>query len=215
MVKSLRPINLLPVREQIASVLRKAILTKEFQEGTVITLDEVANQLGVSSTPVREAFQILARNGFIKLSYNKRAEVLGINAKFIKDHYQIRVLLEQAAAGLVCTNGADLSEIELAFDLGKDAIARADFSDYSNYNQAFHMSIWSAAANTKMKMILSEMWSGLSIGSNVSDEQYAIMSSAEHANILKALQQRDESLAKELMQKHIMRSMEDMLTRFK
>lgn len=215
MVKSLRPINLLPVREQIASILRKAILTKEFQEGTVITLEEVANQLGVSNTPVREAFQILARNGFIKLSYNKRAEVLGINAKFIKDHYQIRVLLEQAAAGLVCTNGADLSEIELAFELGKDAIARADFSGYSNYNQAFHMAIWSAAANTKMKMILSEMWSGLSIGSNVSDEQYAIMSSAEHANILKAFQQRDEPLAKDLMQKHIMRSMEDMLTRFK
>lgn len=215
MVKSLRPINLLPVREQVASVLRKAILTKEFQEGSVITLDEVANQLGVSNTPVREAFQILARDGFIKLSHNKGAEVLGINAKFIRDHYHIRALLEQAAAGLVCTNGADLSEIEAAFYCGKETIENGKFADYSNYNQAFHMAIWTAADNTKMKIILSEMWNGLSIGSNVSDEQYAILSSAEHTHILAAIQKRDEALTKELMYQHIMRSMQDMLTRFK
>lgn len=75
-MNQLQPLKLLPMRERIASVLRKAILTREIQEGTIVTLDGVASQLEVSNTPVREAFQILARDGFIKLRHNKGAEVL-------------------------------------------------------------------------------------------------------------------------------------------
>lgn len=214
MNKLLKPIKLLPARERIASVLRKAILTREFAEGTVITLDDIASQLEVSNTPVREAFQILARDGFIKLRHNKGAEILGISQKFITDHYQVRALLEEAAAGMVCCNNADLSEIEDAFYHGKEVVTKGHFSEYTNFNQAFHMAIWTAANNDKMKMILSEMWSGLSLGQNVTEEEYAEVSSAEHGEILLAIQQRNEKLAKERMYQHIIRSMNDMLTRF-
>lgn len=210
----LRPIKLLPARERVASVLRKAILTKELAEGEVITLDGIATQLEVSNTPVREAFQILARDGFIRLRHNKGAEVLGISAKFIRDHYETRAILEQAATGLVCSNGANLSDIEEAYYSGKEVVDNRMFSNYSNYNQAFHMAIWTAANNEKIIAVLSEMWNGLSLGQNVTEEEYATVSSSEHSEILKAIQARDESLAKHLMYDHIIRSMYDMLTRF-
>lgn len=58
----LKPIKLLPARERVASSLRKAIILKEFEQGHELMLDAVAKMLGVSVTPVREAFQILSRS---------------------------------------------------------------------------------------------------------------------------------------------------------
>ena len=64
-------IHLLPAREQVASYLRKAILRREIPEGSVLTLEETARHMGVSTTPVREALQLLATQGLVKLRPNK------------------------------------------------------------------------------------------------------------------------------------------------
>lgn len=63
----LKPIKLLPARERVASALRKAIIAQQIKEGETLTLETTAQQLGVSITPVREAFQILERDGLISL----------------------------------------------------------------------------------------------------------------------------------------------------
>ena len=65
----LKPIKLLPARERVASELRKAILSRQVSKGEVLTLETTAQELGVSITPVREAFQILARDGLLELVY--------------------------------------------------------------------------------------------------------------------------------------------------
>lgn len=72
-MKSLHRILLLPAREQVASALRNAILTRELNEGDSITLEGIASQLGVSSTPVQEAFQILSHDGLIQLRPSVKA----------------------------------------------------------------------------------------------------------------------------------------------
>ena len=108
---TLKPIKLLPARERVASALRKAIISKQINEGEVITLESTAQQLGVSVTPVREAFQILARDGLIDLKQNKGATVLGLNETTIREHYEIRAALESAACVLCCQRKADLSDI--------------------------------------------------------------------------------------------------------
>lgn len=59
----LQPIRLLPARERVASVLRKEILSRRLTEGQQLTLEAVAGQLGVSKTPVREAFLLLETGG--------------------------------------------------------------------------------------------------------------------------------------------------------
>ncbi|MBQ9419608.1 MAG: GntR family transcriptional regulator, partial [Synergistaceae bacterium] len=68
---NLRPVKLLPVREQAASSLREAIITQNIKQGEILTLDATAKALGISVTPVREAFQILARDGLIELAQNR------------------------------------------------------------------------------------------------------------------------------------------------
>lgn len=211
-MNNLNPIRLLPAREQVSSALRKAILSRELQEGESITLDGISKKLGVSITPVREAFQILARDGLIKLRPNKGAVVLGINEKTIRDHYQTRALLEAETVSLICRNKEDIEAIEQIYLQSEVALEEKNTSDYTYLNQAFHIAIWTASGNNKIKSILSEMWNGLSMGHKDTEESYAFVSTSEHKRILDALKEHNEKEAKERMYRHIIRSMENILT---
>lgn len=207
-------VKMLPAREQVASILRKAILSRELEEGQEITLEGIASQVGVSSMPVREAFQILASDGLIQLRPNKGAVVLGINEKTIRDHYETRALLEAETAARCCDPGKDISAISNSYYMALKALEQNDASEYSHHNQMFHVEIWSCAGNEKMKIILSSLWNGLSMGHRVTQEQYAQISIAEHKQILAAIEAGDEDEARQTMYAHIIRSMNNILTHY-
>ena len=160
-------IKLLSAKEQVAAVLRKAILSRDLVEGQEITLEGIASMVGVSSMPVREAFQILAADGLIKVRPNKGAVVLGINEQTIREHYEIRALLESEAVAKASRPGTDISRIAEVHYSAEKALAENNSAEYSDMNQAFHMEIWNAAGNAKMKLLLSNMWNGLSMGHKV------------------------------------------------
>lgn len=208
----LQPINLPPARERAASEIRKAIFSKQIKKGEVLSLEGIAKQLNISVTPIREAFQILARSGLIELRPNKGALVLGITEKYIREHYQLRSILECASVSMLCQLKSDTSKIENAFNNAKIDIEKNDFSKYADYNQAFHFEIWKAAKNERMQDLLSELWNGLSIGSFMSVEDYSAKSLKEHEDILNAILKYDEKKAVSAMKYHIERSMEDILS---
>ena len=194
----LKPIKLLPARERVASALRKAIISKSIPEGAELTLENTAQELGVSVTPVREAFQILARDGLLEVKQNKCAIVLGVTEKTIREHYQLRAALEGTACMLCCQNNADLSKIKNCVDTAEKALS--------------HFEIWEASGNEKMRNLLSELWNGLSVGVEMSELDYALNSQSEHKKIYAALEARDALAARAEMEKHIYRSMDDALT---
>lgn len=213
-VLGLKPIKLLPARERVASALRKAIIGRQIQEGETLTLESTAQELGVSITPVREAFRILERDGLISLEQNKAAVVLGVNEKTIREHYQIRATLESEACRLCCENGGDLTPVCECLEASIDALEAKDSGNYANFNQSFHYEIWSAAGNEKMEKMLMELWNGLSMGVKTTESEYAVKSTEEHKRILAAMEKRDGKLAAEEMRSHIYRSMQDVLTRY-
>lgn len=92
---------------------------KTDHRGEVLTLENTAQELGVSITPVREAFQILERDGLIDLKQNKGATVLGINETTLREHFQIRAALESEACALCCRNHIDMSRIEQVLTVSK------------------------------------------------------------------------------------------------
>lgn len=175
-MNGLKPIKMPSAKEKVAAELRKAILSRQMQEGEVLSLDSVATQLNVSAMPVREAFQILARDGLIQLRKNKGAVVLGITETYIKEHYQLRAILESSAAALAADPEADISEIESVYEEATEALLEGNLRQYTDLNHAFHSEIWTAAGNQKMKNMISELWNGLSMGSMVSEEDYAKVS---------------------------------------
>ena len=213
-MSSLRPIKLLPARERVSAALREAILRNELSVNQEITLEGIAEQLGVSITPVREAFQILAADGLIKLRPNKGAIVLGITKETIRDHYETRALLEAEAAARVCVNNSDITDIVNAYEQSEEAVKNFNSKEYSNYNQAFHYAIWDASGNKKMESILSSMWNGLSMGHKVTEDAYARISCDEHRGIVEAIKAKDAETARKRMNAHILRSLENILTHY-
>ena len=210
----LKPIVLLPARERVASELRKAILSKQIGAGEVLTLETTAEQLGVSATPVREAFQILARDGLLQLKANKGAVVLGMTRERLSEHYQVRAALESEACLLCCERKADLGKVEHCVTSARKALENGDSAGYGDFNQSFHYEIWKASGNEKLNAMLSELWNGLSMGVASTAVQYAAVSQQEHEEILSYLLKRDGQGAWNAMHRHILRSLEDMLTRY-
>ena len=214
-MNGLKPIKMPSAKEKVAAELRKAILSRQMKEGEVLSLESVATQLNVSAMPVREAFQILARDGLIQLRKNKGAVVLGITETYIKEHYQLRAILESAAASLAAEPETDISEIESVYEEAEEALKEGNFKQYTALNRAFHHELWSAAGNQNMKNMISELWNGLSMGSMVSEEDYAKVSIKEHERIWRAIKAHDQKEAQKAMYDHIMRSRDDMLTYYK
>ena len=206
----LKPIKMLPARERVAAALRKAIISRQITEGEVLTLESTAQELGVSITPVREAFQILERDGLIDLQQNKGATVLGINETTLREHFQ----MESEACVLCCKNRIDMSRIEQVLTVSKEMIEKQDYENYSKLNQSLHMEIWIAAGNEKLKKMLSELWSGLSMGVKMTEAEYAKKSLKEHEGIVESMKKCDTMEAAMKMHQHIERSLEDVLTEF-
>ena len=213
-MNGLKPIKIPSAKEKVASELRKAILSRKMKEGEILSLDSVATQLNVSITPVREAFQILARDGLIKLRQNKGAIVLGITDTYIREHYQLLAILESACAGLAAEEGVDISGIRDSYEESKAALEKGDYSQYASQNQDFHSEIWAAAGNKKMENMIAELWNGLSMGNMVTEQEYAKISIEEHGRIMDAIAAGDSERAKKEMYAHIMRSRDDMLTHY-
>ncbi len=209
---SLRPIELLPARERVASALRKAIMSKELKKDQEISIESIAEMLGVSATPVREAYQILSQEGLIRLRPNKGAIVIGLSESWVRDHYGVRAALEGEAARLVAENDSDITEIERIVDASGTIIENGDYSSYADLNQAFHVAIWKASGNQKLHDMASNLWNGLSMGYRVTVEEYAKISIIEHIKIFHRIESHDEKGAYDLMRRHIYRSMESMLT---
>lgn len=214
---NLKKVQMLPAREQVASILRSSILSGGISKGQSITLDSIGEQVGMSRTPVREAFQILANEGLLELRQNRCAIVKGISIEAIKDHYEMRILLETEALRRACQhmNDETLKAIQTVNKQGQRAKEAGDTEAYNLANQAFHMTIWEAADSEKLKSFLSLLWNGLSMNRLVTAQEYAGISLADHNKIVEQLEKKDYEGACETMRQHIIYSMNSTLANYK
>lgn len=214
-MKKLDTLELMPARIKIASILRKAILSGEFQAGEELSLTAVASNLGVSRTPVREAFQMLASENLLLLRMNKGAIVQGITVKTIREHFEMRILLEGEAAARATLRGYDTSALLEKHDYILGLKGNFSPEEYQDYNQDFHTSIWKAADNNKMYSILSSLWNGSSFGRTISAKDHQLLSIEEHGRILDYMQKGNPYLVRKEMERHIERSMNNIIESYR
>ena len=98
----------------------------------------------------------------------------------------MRALLEGEAAYLAAQEGTDISGIEAVYKDMKRSLAEKNYSAYKDYNESFHMAIWKACGNEKLEHLAANLWSGLSMGYLVTEEEYAKISSIEHDELMQA-----------------------------
>lgn len=195
--------------------IKKALLAGEYKSGQELSLTEIAEKLGVSRTPVREAFQTLAAEGLIELRMNKGAIVKQIDQKFITDHYEMRILLESEAAVRAARNGMDVSELLARLYHLTDNLSTLDRPYYTELNQEIHTSIWTAADNQKLYNFLMSLWNGPSTGSANSELDHYVQSTEEHIQILQSIRSKDTAKARQMMEQHITRSMNNILKSYR
>ena len=206
----------LPARIQIEAILRKALFSGEYKSGDELSLTAIAAQLGISRTPVREAFQTLEAEGLIELRMNKGAIVKPIGRKYIMDHYDMRILLESEAARRAAQRGMLQADVLLdRLNALQPRIESVSNEEYEQLNLAIHAAIWTAADNERLTKFLESLWNGPSIGCEVPRLEHYCKSTQEHLKILTAIRQGDAPAAQQAMTAHIERSRDNILKGFK
>ena len=208
-------LEVLPIRLRVAAILRKALLAGEFRPGEELSLTDISARMGVSRTPVREAFQALAAEGLLELRMNRGAVVVGIDEKFIRDHFELRLLLECEAVKRSVRNKVDVTRLLNLQQWAETHLDTMTEAEYRNYNQQLHMEFWKSAGNQKLYDLLSSLWNGPSGGNAGRDIAHEQISIREHRKMLDLMQAGEDEAAGQVMAVHINRSMENILRSFR
>ena len=188
---------------------RDLIASGEFKVGERVTEGALASRLEVSRTPVREAMQRLASEGFIELSPHAGALVKGWSERDVRDVFEVRAHLESMAAGRAARRrSAEDVERLVARCNSMEALslAPADIPAMSEQNRAFHADILEIGGNRRLADIaLNLMDLGFLVRSFSHFAQENILRSAsDHRCLVEAIRQGDDHWAEAVMRGHIL-----------
>ena len=149
----------MPLRELVFTTLRQAILKDELQPGERLMEIQLAEKMGVSRTPIREAIRKLSNEGLVTLIPRKGAIVAGISEKMLTDVLQVRMTLEKMAYECAFRNFSEkdreaLAKAESAFE---EAVRSGDLIKITEADENFHCVIYDAADNDKLSEILQNL----------------------------------------------------------
>ena len=200
-----------PLYEEVAELLRQRIFsgkTGDMEPGAWIDELKLAQEFGISRTPLREAIKVLAAEGLVTMKMRRGAYVTEVNAKDLHDVFHLMAVLEADAAGTVASiaTAAQLQELEaLHLQLEKPAKDRKDHIRFFTINEAFHVKLLEVANNRWAGQMVADLRKVMKLNRAQSllkagriDE-----SLAEHATIMAALKKRDAAAAQAAMRAHI------------
>lgn len=178
------------------------ILSGAYQPGDRIVELQIAQELGTSQGPVREALRDLQGLGLVDSESYKGTRVREITEREIEDAYQVRAVLEQLAAELAAPKLKDnVIELEKEAENFKKAAQRRDVKTYSAHDMEFHRKIFEAAGNE----LLTQMWTGVALESRfrltlmhrIGEDELENLAAA-HLPIMEALRKGNSKEAGEL-----------------
>lgn len=199
--------NYKPLREMVFESLREAINLGRLRPGERLMEIQLAEEMGVSRTPVREAIRKLELEGFVAMVPRKGAYVAGISVKDIVDVFEIRSSLEALAAGLAAERITD-EEMEL---LERSLVEISEFSTDENIKAIvdgdinFHDIIYKASRNQRLVQIINHLQEQIHRFRMTSLSQPGRTKIAldEHKSIVEAISDRNVELAQQLAREHI------------
>ena len=149
----------LPLRDVVFNTLRQAILRGELKPGERLMEIQLANKLGVSRTPIREAIRKLELEGLVLMIPRKGAEVADITEKSLRDVLEVRKALEELAVQLTCDKitKEQIRELEQAAEQFKKTLKSNDITEIAEADVRFHDIIYLATDNQKLILLLNNL----------------------------------------------------------
>lgn len=194
----------------VRDTLRRAILTGKVSAGTRLVQSEIAEQLKVSTTPVREALRDLATEGFIQLDAHRGAVVRRLGYEDVFEIYYIRKLLEPDAIRRAVELITD-EELETATAIQARADVERDPARWVELNHEFHRVFITAARSPRLATILTNLADSAAMyiaTSLVHGEHRREDANAQHHALLDAVRDNDADRACEVMLTHIHQTVE-------
>ncbi len=205
----------LPLRDVVFHTLRQAILRGELKPGERLMEIHLAQKLGVSRTPVREAIRKLELEGLVRMIPRKGAVVAEITISDLEDVLEVRMALEELAVKLACRmlTPEQLDEIGGLADEFEQTLYGEDVGACAQADMRFHEAIYAATGNGRLVQILN----------NLREQMYRYRMEylkdrdahqklvQEHAEILESLADRDVERALEASGRHIERQKEHII----
>jgi DNA-binding GntR family transcriptional regulator len=203
-LRSLRRTNL---RQEAVEVLRAAILGGELAPGSIHSAVSLAELMGVSPTPVREAMLELARSGLVEVLPNRGFLVTVVDDRDLDEVAEMRKLLEIPAMGLVIARASDEQLLQLEQPLREleAAAGRNDVAAFLLADRDFHIGLLTTTDNQRLVNIIAELRDQTRIVGLQSLAAAGALqaSAAEHRPILEAIRARDVKAAKREMAAHL------------
>jgi len=179
--------------EEVAELLRQRIFSRELPPGGWIDELKIADEYGISRTPLREALKVLAAEGLITMKVRRGAYVTEVSEKDLTDVYHLLALLESDAAGVVALQATNIQLQELA-DLHQALeSAESDREQFFELNEQFHMRLLELADNKWRDQMVVDLRKVMKLNRHNSLLKLGRIheSLEEHRNLVHALVQRD------------------------
>lgn len=149
----------LPLRDVVFNALREGILKGDLKPGERLMEVSLAERLGVSRTPIREAIRKLELEGLVVMIPRKGAQVASISEKAVQDVLEVRLALEKLAVTLVCQriDEKDVLALKKAARAFSSVIESKDLGVIAQRDEAFHDVIYQATKNEKLVLLISNL----------------------------------------------------------
>ena len=197
----------MPLRELVFTTLRQAILKGELEPGERVMEIQLAEKMGVSRTPIREAIRKLEKEGLVTMVPRKGAEVAAISEKMMKDVLEVRMTLEKMAFRLAVERKADgfLEKLQAAEEDFVKAVSSKDIVELAASDEKFHFVIYEMTENEKLKELLYALRENMYRYrmEYLKDESTRDDLISEHHEMIKCIETGDIDTGLELVEKHI------------
>ena len=197
----------LPLRDVVFNTLRQAILRGELKPGERLMEIQLANKLGVSRTPIREAIRKLELEGLVLMIPRKGAEVAEITEKNLRDVLEVRCALEELAVQLACDRMDEdgIKAMKEASALFCNTLDSDDITRIAQADVAFHDIIYAATDNRRLIQLLNNLREQMyryRIEYLKKKECYPQLLE-EHQTIIDSIESRDKGRATQITGQHI------------
>ena len=195
--------------------LREDILSGKYQDHEELKEVAIGEELGVSRTPVREAFRQLELEGLIQIVPNKGAYVTGITAKDVKDIYMIRSSLEGMCARLATENITEeqLEELEENVYLASFHASKGHMEQMTELDNRFHHILYEACDSKMLEKLLQDFHQYVMRirKKTLSTKERGIASNEEHRQIMEAIKAKNPDEAQRLANMHMNNAYDNMV----
>lgn len=200
------------LKEHIYGVLKQSIMDLDiYDPATNLRMDErtLADQLGISRTPIREAIMRLEQEGFVDIQPRRGVFIKRKSLNEILEMITVWAALESMAARLACTRASDAEIAELrriGARYTRDN-AKANIGEYSEANIEFHLCILGLSKCSMLQQIAEGLFTHLKAvrRRGLADTARADRSLVDHMNIIEAIETRSDDLASVLVREHTIR----------